>query len=68
MDNQELLKQLKNLRKKWRTQKTKEDKMADALFKKHAVASAEKSVGISIGYGMCSHDIDRLISQIKSGS
>lgn len=61
MDNKDLLKQLKNFRKKWRANKTKEDKMADALFKKGATASAEKSVGISIGYGMCASDLDKLI-------
>lgn len=61
MDNNELLKQLKNLRKKWRASRTKEDKMAAALFSKGAAASAEKSVGISIGFGSCAYDIDKLI-------
>lgn len=65
MNIQLILKQLKNFRKKWRTNYTKEGGMANALFAKGANASAEKSVGITIGYGMCTHDIDKLIKQIE---
>ncbi len=68
MDNQELLKKLKNLKKKWRTVRTKEDNMAAALFNKGAMASAEKSVGISIGFSLCSHDIDKLIKELAKNN
>lgn len=61
MDNAELLKKLKNMKKKWRSAYTKEGKRATALFKMGAASSAEKSVGVTIGYGWCLSDLEKLI-------
>ena len=66
MTNDEIfLKKLRNLRKKWRTEATKQAKLRDRLFEKHAVSSAEKSNGMWIGYGSCAKDLDRMIREME---
>jgi hypothetical protein len=66
MERDMLLDKLKKLKRKWRTAYTKEGKMADRLFKSNAVASGEKSVGITIGYGFCLCDLEKLIRELEN--
>lgn len=57
----ELHRKLKNLVKRWRSRATREEKLAERMFKRNAHASAEKSIGISIGYRTAANELDRLL-------
>jgi len=67
MDTATILKRLKNLRKKWRTEQTRERKFqsGERLGYVPGALSLEKSVGIDIGYGMCSSELDRFIRELE---
>ncbi len=68
MEIDEVLKSLKNLRKKWRRIYNKEQKFQKQLAEKYnngyVPSCYEKSVGINIGNGRCTSDIDALIRKL----
>ncbi len=61
------LKRLKNLRKKWRTEATRQDKFRVSMQEKGASLSAEKSCGMWIGYESCANEPDKLIREMERG-
>ncbi len=63
-----MLKQLKNLRKKWRCEATKQYKFAYKMFDKNAIASAEKSMGIWIGFNQAANELDKVIKEMESAN
>lgn len=67
MDEKDLIKRLRNLRKKWRTEATKQGKWCNEFAERGAMTSAEKSLGIWIGYTGCSNDLDKLIKELEKG-
>lgn len=66
MEDQDLVKKLKNLRKKWRSAATKEGKRCDYFRERNALHSAEKSMGIWIGTTGCANNLDRLIRELEN--
>ena len=56
---------LRNLRKKWRTEATKQRKLADRLYERRAVESGGKSVGVYIGLEQAASDLDKLIRSLE---
>ena len=68
MDEKELIRRLRNLRKKWRTEATRQEKWCQDYIDKNAITSAEKSVGIWIGHTGCANDLDKLIKELESGN
>jgi hypothetical protein len=68
MEMEDVIKKLRNLRKKWRTEVTRERKYQQSLIEKYKGMdnlSLEKSVGIDIGYSMCSSAVDKLIKELE---
>ena len=61
------LKRLKNLRKKWRAEATREEKFRIEMVKKNAYLSAEKADGIWFGYTTCANELDKLIREMERG-
>lgn len=72
MEIKEVVQKLKNFRKKWRRASTKENKFQEHLRQKYkgdyVPGCYEKSVGIDIGYGHCTGDIDNLIRMLECPS
>ena len=60
-----MIDELKNLKKKWRARATKEEKMAHRLFEKRAMASGEKSMGITIGYNVAAQELENVIKKYE---
>lgn len=58
----DILKKLKNLKKKWRGEATKERKIACNFYDKEC---ATESVGISIGFELDANDLDNLIRTME---
>lgn len=67
MEDKELSRRLRNLRKKWRTAATKEEKRCNHMIERNAITSAEKCMGIWIGTTGCANDLDKLIKELESG-
>lgn len=68
MEMEDVIKKLRNLRKKWRGEITRERKYQQSLIEKYKGMdnlSLEKSVGIDIGYSFCSSEIDKLIKELE---
>ncbi len=65
MEEKDLLKKLKNLRRKWRSAATKEAKLSDRLRDRNAITSAEKCMGIWIGTTGCANDLDKLVKELE---
>jgi hypothetical protein len=65
----EIIKALKNLRKKWVREYNKEQKFQQQLAEKYkngyVPGCYEKSVGVTIGYGHSISDIDKLIKKLE---
>ncbi len=70
VNTSEIIKQLRNFRKKWRREITRERKFQQAMAAKYPLGcpSWEKSVGIDIGYSYCASDIDKLIKKLEHES
>ena len=68
MTTAEIIKTLRNFRKKWRRELTRERKFQNSMAQKHpnGCSSWEKSVGIDIGYSYCTSDIDKLIKKLEA--
>ncbi len=68
MEIQEVIKTLRNFRRKWRREITRERKYQQSLIEKYKGMdnlSLEKSVGIDIGYSFCSSEVDKLIKKLE---
>ena len=69
MEITEIIATLRKFRRKWRGEITREHKFQQSLRKQypgHYVPGCyEKSVGIDIGYGSCTRDIDNLIKKLE---
>ena len=69
METNEIIKTLRNFRRKWRTEITREHKLQRDMRVKYSgdyvPGCYEKSVGIDIGYSSCAMDIDKLIKELE---
>lgn len=69
MEIQEILDTLRKFRRKWRREITREHKFQKDMRAKYpgdyVPGCYEKSVGIDIGYGSCTHAIDGLIKKLE---
>jgi hypothetical protein len=72
MDTAEIIKTLRNFRRKWRREITREHKFQQSLREQYpgnyVPSCYEKSVGIDIGYGSCTYDVDKLIRKLENES
>lgn len=70
MESTVLLKKLKNLRKKWRGEVTREFNFRSGKTLGYVPnsLSIEKSSGIAIGYGFAASQLDKLIRELETGA
>lgn len=70
MNNQEIIDTLRKFRRKWRREITREHKFQMDMRVKYpgdyVPGCYEKSVGIDIGYGSCTRDVDALIKKLEA--
>ena len=70
MEIAEIIETLRKFRRRWRRERTREHKFQKDMRVKYPgeflPGCYEKSVGIDIGYGFCTHDIDKLIKKLEA--